>query len=75
MLNESEAALLLRMLMHSAVFTVAIAFGAMAMNGAGMLDGYKTGKTRGYSSYDSRDSAFWLKKDDHEWKRKEHDDD
>lgn len=65
--------MLSRMLMHSAVFTVAIALGAIAMNGTNMFDGGKPG--RGYSGGYAGDNAFWQNDDDHQWKRGEHDDD
>ena len=71
--------MLFRMIIHSAVFTVAIAAGAMAMNGVGMLDGTKPGKAKWSSSGYGGNNAYWLKKDDHDddrkWKRWKHDDD
>jgi len=38
--------MLLRMFVHSAVFTVAIAAGAVAMNGMGFLDAKEPGNSR-----------------------------
>ncbi|MCR4377583.1 MAG: hypothetical protein NUV50_05760 [Rhodospirillales bacterium] len=69
--------MLLRMFVHSAVFTIAIALGALAMNGTNMFDGGKPGRehSSGYTSGYTGDNAFWQNDDDHSWKRREHDDD
>lgn len=50
--------MVLRMFIHSAVFAVVLSVGAVALNGAGVLDGQKPG--HGYS-------------DSHKW-RGHHDD-
>jgi len=59
--------MLLRMLMHSAVFTVAIAVGAVALNGAGLLDRVEPGKG-GWSSSGYYGGGYG-------WKRGGHHDD
>lgn len=69
--------MLLRMIMHSAIFTIVVAVGALAANGTGLLNG-----NSGYGYGDGApywDAAYRQAKshdgDKHKWKRREHDDD
>lgn len=62
--------MLTRMLMHSAIFTVVIALGAVTMNGTGMLDGGKPAKAS-FSSFFGSSAG----NEGHQWNRREHDDD
>ncbi|WP_139134929.1 hypothetical protein [Magnetovibrio blakemorei] len=62
--------MLTRMLMHSAIFTVVVALGAVSMNSVGMLDGGKPAKSS-FSSFFTGSAAGG----GHQWNRREHDDD
>lgn len=67
--------MLLRMVLQSAVFTMLIALGAVAFNGAGMLSTSKyAGWSGGGSSYSSWSRGF-ADDDDHHGRRWRHDDD
>lgn len=64
--------MLFRMMMHSAIFTLLVAAGAAATNGAGLLNG-------NMSLGSANNSGYWQSNDGHDdrhrWKNWEHDDD